>query len=156
MLLRIIGQGVCSFRYSLAKGKALRAARCGHVASLASSIRRQYTQIIVAPDGGQMMSLVSGSCVTATNGLHPAYGPDVSVLEAATSGIPPSADVLVAGRHVSNMPRTDICGERPVKPRARYSGIFRPGSSSGRFRQRAIVPSSEPGRTPNWSRSIRD
>jgi hypothetical protein len=59
MLLRIIGQGVCSFRYSLAKGKALRAARCGHVASLAPSIRRQGEEPKLAASGAKS-PIVSG------------------------------------------------------------------------------------------------
>ena len=51
MLLRIIGQGVCSFSYSLAKGKALRAARCGHVASKHSpAIAEQVVRIDVHKD----------------------------------------------------------------------------------------------------------
>src|ERR1700694_1368724 len=49
-------------------------------------------------------------------------------------------------------PRTDICGERLIKPRARYSGIFRPGSSSGRFRQLATAPRKEPATRPSRSR----
>src|SRR5258708_35414962 len=51
MLLRIIGQGVCSFSYSLAKGKALRAARCGHGASKHSpAIAEQRVRIDVHKD----------------------------------------------------------------------------------------------------------